>query len=856
MPTMESTSYHLVTSEPLDRILLTMESRKASSDVFIDSSAGAARVSLRDGWLVDAEFGDLTGVAAISAVLRLREGKYCIKAGREPSRRSMNHRVSDVLQTSGQEVPSPANAEGLHRIGTVPLGPRVALTDKPKVIGGKTMSGWSPAVKKPGSKPIDLVNRKAHGTTTPGASREKGPPARYAARSAQPTETRYSSVPPPSLAEEHVAVPRTGASQAPETGRRHPSSGRSGAALRKASVPAEKPRSPIDERELDEEVVRAARGQLRESEMPVPSSRLSPDALKQLDLLNEALGSAPRFGAPFSEMEDSARPFSQVPEPNGDFTMPSRGLAARGFVPLENPVPPTDSPAPESSRHTSSGPSSDTGSQSLIAPGSVPHPNLLPGGQAAQKQEGGLPVVGRYQVLARLKRGGMGSVYMCRLSGSAGFRRLFAMKVLHSHLAGRPGALDAFFHEAQVLGNLHHRNIVGIADVGSATDPYIVLDYVEGGSLAELYRATKKISRDPAVIVSIILDALSGLSAAHSATDETGQRLDLVHCDVTPHNLLVGIDGTCRLTDFGIARTGYIDPREEVIQGKPGYLAPERIRQLPSDHRSDIFSLGVVLYAGLTGIEPFSGETSEATMKRVLEVAVAPPSRVGCHPPPCLDAICLRALARDPNERFQSAEEMAEQLRRVALREGLLAGPEEVAAWVRRHLSPTLEARRIASMRGAASAEEQKNWATLPPPEVNAASNNAASNNAAGNNAAGNEFPPDAPSAAGHTGPLEAPPPSSGFNDRTEILTGLSRGPSRPKGATFAVYLLITLAMAALVWVVLQPGSLSTLLSGGGEEKHPEPQTVDEPVTAPAPKAPASDGKDPDRIVIPDITTN
>src|SRR5690606_20649616 len=189
-------------------------------------------------------------------------------------------------------------------------------------------------------------------------------------------------------------------------------------------------------------------------------------------------------------------------------------------------------------------------------------------------------------------------------------------------------------------------------------------------------------------------------------------------------------------------------------------------------------------------------------MKRVLEAPVAPPSRVGFHPPSCLDAICLKALARDPSERFQSAEEMAEQLRRVALKEGLLAGPEEVAAWVRRHLSPTLEARRIASMRGAASAEEQKNWATLPPPEVNPHEH---------------EVPQDAPSAAGHTGPLEAPPPSSGFNDRTEILTGVSRGPGRPKGATFAVYLLITLAMAALVWVVLQPGSLSTLLSGGGD---------------------------------------
>ncbi len=842
---MDSTSYHLVSDEPLDRAFLAMESQRDPTDVFIDSSAGSARVSLRDGWFVDAEFGDLTGLDAISAVLRLRDGKYCIKTGTEPSRRSMSHRVSEIVKSN----PPEAKAHDPREI--VSLGPRVALTDKPQTTGGKTMRGWAPA-------PIDLVKRKESRPEAlppeakqPEARRpenEKGPPGRYAAGSAQPTDTRYSSVPPPLLAEEHVSLPRS--ASRPQSNdnsrRRHPSSGRSGAALCQAGVPAEKPRETVDASELDDEVVRAARGQLRESEMPVPSTHLGKDALKQLDQLKDALASSPRLHLPFTALVEadaptahqvSSAPTSTLPpEVSGDFTLPSRGLPAQA---LQAPPPsdPADAePVRTPDKPPSRGPPSDTGSQSLIAPvpGSVPHPSALPGGGDAQPL-GGLPIVGRYQVLARLKRGGMGSVYLCRLSGSAGFRRLFAMKVLHSHLTERPGALDAFFHEAQVLGNLHHRNIVGIADVGSATDPYIVLEYVEGGSLAEIFRATRKIPRDPAVIVSVVLDALSGLGAAHAATDETGQPLALVHCDVTPHNLLVGIDGTCRLTDFGISRTGYIDAQEEVIQGKPGYLAPERIRRQRSDHRSDIFSMGVVLYAGLTGLEPFSAEDSDKTMKKILESRVTPPSQVGFHPPACLDAVCLKALATDPKERFQSSEEMSEQLRRIAMKEGLLVGPEEVASWLRRHLGPTLEARRIASMRGATSAEDQKNWATLPPPDVAQKPK---------------EHPQEPLSSAENTGPLDPPPSSHGFDDRTETLANPQQASSRPKGATFVVYLLLTLAMAGLVWLVLQPGSLNSLLSG---ESAPHEERPEEQETSGQEQEPSEGESDPDKIVIPDI---
>jgi serine/threonine-protein kinase len=449
----------------------------------------------------------------------------------------------------------------------------------------------------------------------------------------------------------------------------------------------------------------------------------------------------------------------------------------------------------------------ETSQEYTASPGSVPTRENLPGQEEVAPDDTGLPAVGRYEILARLKRGGMGSVYMCRLSGSAGFRRLFAMKVLHGHLAQQADTLSAFFNEARVLGGLHHRNIVGIADVGSESEPYIVLDYVEGGSLAEVFRATRS-GRDPSLVVRVIMDALCGLTEAHEACDESGQPMSLVHCDVTPHNLLVGVDGTCRVTDFGIARTVQVDVKREVTRGKPGYLAPERLERTGCDQRADIFSLGVVLYAGLTGVEPFAGESAQATMRNVLERSPTPPSEVGMRPPPSLDWVCMKALSRDPRERFQSADEMAEQLRRIAERENLIASSSEVSDWVQESLAPTLEARRTASLRGTSTPESRFQPSSIPP--------------------AAELLSPDfeAPSAAEHTGPLEPPASSRAFQDKTEVLS--SYPPVQQQGGRpslpvtdaadeavkqpLALYVILALAMAVLVWTVMQPDGVSSVV--------------------------------------------
>jgi len=654
----------------------------------------------------------------------------------------------------------------------------------------------SPSSERGESSPPLSPQAKSRHPSDPASMKSVGRWAKAPNKRSKLKHTGYSSVPPNALAAERVVLP---------TGMREPSNqrdpidpdahqqtgtvktspppyppvepNRPGQFLPDLEASDESPVAlrPITRKDtptaLSNASMRGARAfetinyQLRDSEIPVPSSRLDQDTLNQLDELNAALQSSRK---PQIRLTDEA--------------LWPGSLRMRG---LPDSRPPSE-PHPPSSLGL------DLPLGELPSPGSVPHPRDLPGEQP-DSESPLLPRVGRYEVLARLKRGGMGSVYMCRLTGTAGFRRLFAMKVLHGHLAEQRESLVAFFHEARVLGELHHPNIVGIADVGTPHEPYIVMDYVEGGSLAELFRVTST-GRDPALVISIVLDALHGLSYAHSARDENGEPLELVHCDVTPHNLLVGIDGTCRVTDFGIARTRKELGNTSLVQGKPGYLAPERLRQHPADHRSDVFSMGVVLYIGLTGTEPFRGSTQEESFELVLRGRVQPPSEVGLRPPPALDWVCMKALASDPNARFGSAEEMAQQLHRVADRENLLTSASEVGRWVKASLGPTLAARRAASLRGTSY--------TDPPPPVAPAAED-------------RRVISDVPSSAEITGPLE-PPASNAYEDRTEIIRqkqSSNRAPkSEPAGTRlhkYISYVAVAAGVGFALWAFLSPNTFS-----------------------------------------------
>ncbi|MFO0633943.1 MAG: serine/threonine-protein kinase [Nannocystaceae bacterium] len=158
-------------------------------------------------------------------------------------------------------------------------------------------------------------------------------------------------------------------------------------------------------------------------------------------------------------------------------------------------------------------------------------------------------VVGRYEVLLRIARGGMGTVYLARVTGEGGFRRLFALKVIRDHLSQNDDYVRMLLQEARIASRLHHPNVVGIVDIGTlANQHYLVMDYVEGCTFSELLKVHRR-TRPPHLIVPLMLDALSGLHAAHSLVDDDGSPLVLVHCDSSPQNMLVGTNGICRITD-------------------------------------------------------------------------------------------------------------------------------------------------------------------------------------------------------------------------------------------------------------------------------------------------------------------
>jgi len=309
--------------------------------------------------------------------------------------------------------------------------------------------------------------------------------------------------------------------------------------------------------------------------------------------------------------------------------------------------------------------------------------------------------LGRYEVVGGLGQGGMATVYLGRSAGEGGFHRLVAIKALHPHLSEDQAFVAMLLDEARIAARLHHPNVVPIVDLGAQDGlHFVVMEYVEGCSMFALL-AKHRDKRPPRLIVPIVLDALAGLHAAHELTDDDGHSMNLVHRDVSPQNVLVGVEGIGRITDFGVARAeariNSTRPGQATIKGKVGYLSPEQLRGGKIDRRSDVFAAGVMLWSALTGKRLFYDPTSEAaSMTKTLLMDIPKPSTVGLRPPSVFDDVCMRALERDPEKRFATALEMEDALRQAATSAGLLGTRQEIAAWVAESFGSELAARREA----------------------------------------------------------------------------------------------------------------------------------------------------------------
>ncbi len=287
-----------------------------------------------------------------------------------------------------------------------------------------------------------------------------------------------------------------------------------------------------------------------------------------------------------------------------------------------------------------------------------------------EEAKGGVPkFVGRYRVLFPIASGGMGTVYVASLQSERGVGRLLALKVLRSPSL-QPEELQAFFNEARITARLSHPNIVSTLELGEVAGvPFIVMELIQGVSLRDALRRLSSDSRllPPMLAAWIASRAAAGLHAAHELTDSSGRSLGLVHRDVSPDNILLGYDGSVRLTDFGIAKLSSTSERtrEGVLKGKFAYMSPEQVSGEPLDRRSDIFSLGVVLWESIACRRLFRGKTPRETIAKILGGRLANPAHGRDDVPDALVAITMRCLAGRPQDRFQDCAELERALRGV-----------------------------------------------------------------------------------------------------------------------------------------------------------------------------------------------
>lgn len=294
------------------------------------------------------------------------------------------------------------------------------------------------------------------------------------------------------------------------------------------------------------------------------------------------------------------------------------------------------------------------------------------------------PAIGRYQLARKLANGGMGEVFLAHALGAAGFRVEVVLKRLFSHLAEHPDAVRMFQDEAHVLASLNHPNIPQVYDLAySEGHWYLAIEFVPGQTLADVCRAGSRASRPIPLdtTASLLIQLCDALHHAHERCDGTGQPLRIVHRDVTPQNVMVTPDGFAKLLDFGVARiASRADTQGGGLKGTLAYMSPEQVKGQRLDKRSDVFSLGVILYELTTGRRLFRGSDVEL-MTQIVERDVPAPSSWLPHYPPELERIVMTALARDRSRRWPSAAHLGRALEELTAQLGIGSTHRSVARY-------------------------------------------------------------------------------------------------------------------------------------------------------------------------------
>ncbi len=273
-----------------------------------------------------------------------------------------------------------------------------------------------------------------------------------------------------------------------------------------------------------------------------------------------------------------------------------------------------------------------------------------------------------FQVIEKIASGGMGTIYLAEQHGVHGFRKIVALKRILKSLIADEETIQLFLDEAKLVADLIHENIVQVYHLDQLPEGefLIVMEYVAGRNLAEILdRLKSHRERMPIDLVAFVVSRVCrGLDYAHRKRDHQGHRMKIVHRDVSPSNVLISFGGVVKLVDFGIAKaltTNSPDERK-VLMGKFPYMSAEAAQFAGTDPRSDIFSLGLVCYELLTGRMVFQVETREELLDKMANFRIPNVRLVNSEVPKKLDCIVMKALAMDPADRYQSAEEMGAEL--------------------------------------------------------------------------------------------------------------------------------------------------------------------------------------------------
>jgi serine/threonine protein kinase len=274
---------------------------------------------------------------------------------------------------------------------------------------------------------------------------------------------------------------------------------------------------------------------------------------------------------------------------------------------------------------------------------------------------------GKYNLFASLGRGGMADVFLSVARGPMGFNKLAVIKRLRAALADDPQFREMFLDEARLAARLNHPNVVHTYEVGDQDGVYfIAMEYLEGQPLNKVIREAVKRNEifDQCFCARVISDALAGLNHAHELADYDGRPLNIIHRDISPHNIFVTYGGQVKVVDFGIAKAALSSTETEVgvLKGKVAYMSPEQAMAGPIDQRADIFAMGIVLWELLTRQRLMTGDSAASTLNRLLNAPIPSVSTLREDVDPELDAIVGRALEKDPQYRFQTAQEMRDAL--------------------------------------------------------------------------------------------------------------------------------------------------------------------------------------------------